>query len=788
MNPTHLEMFDYVLAPSSFHQGYLLRKHQDWQRHYQLITKEQFCDDVFGKIDRQKVLPLIMRGFACSAQEANDILSSLSVDPTQLIHTHPYLDRLQRVYRYLSQEGLIRLNPLHDVKYHGKTIYIDGYHNEDCLINELVARYQMVVTYAPTPPMSEGKQVFRFESIEDEVSYFFNQVATLIQQGVPLKDIYLRKPAEHYVSELNRQSTYFQIPIQLTNQDTLFTLPITQWYLQKLKEGIEDEGIWKQSDSFPAEDVTLLKQTLLTANVSYLAPHQRATYLRYVCQHTRLQTPRYVSAVQVITDAFPLPDHHVFVLGFVQGRYPTITRDLSLLPESLQQALGWLTTAQENALQRHSLHCFLARTNHLYLSYARIEQGQIMTVSPMVTTLGMKELAGEFVVNHTDYSGQLGLLRREKYRYIAQRFRYQHPLLEAYETQFKEVIKPFDYAFESFDVGLKEKALTLSYSAIKDYYSCGFKYYVSRVLKVKPIDQDEFYMHLGTFAHEVFEKVEDRLASFEEVFTHVLSQQINLSEKEKVLFSHLKKQLYQVCEFNVYHQHAMAFAQRHVEAKMDLTIDEQTKMIGYIDKIVELQDAQGQRYLAVVDYKSGSESFDETLIPYGWSLQLPMYAWMLNQHPDFKDKPVLGVFIQHIVETSFGAKTLTIDSKTFPKSYQLDGIALGQMKEFTLLDRTIGQGTSTFIGGVSLIKSGDFKKSKRVKTRSDFQHYTKEAHDKIITANQKIRAGEFVINPKSIKQKQSCDHCPFLDTCFRQPKDIEVINLAKQDEGDDSDA
>jgi hypothetical protein len=58
--------------------------------------------------------------------------------------------------------------------------------------------------------------------------------------------------------------------------------------------------------------------------------------------------------------------------------------------------------------------------------------------------------------------------------------------------------------------------------------------------------------------------------------------------------------------------------------------------------------------------------------------------------------------------------------------------------------------------------------------------YATLAKEKIEQASQGIRRQAYVINPKHIKGKSSCDYCPFLDTCFRKPSDVESIEMAKK--------
>jgi ATP-dependent helicase/DNAse subunit B len=294
------------------------------------------------------------------------------------------------------------------------------------------------------------------------------------------------------------------------------------------------------------------------------------------------------------------------------------------------------------------------------------------------------------------------------------------------------------------------------------------------------MDQDEFYMHLGTFAHEVFETMGTDLSQFDVVFDQALKNQKALSAKELMLFSHLKKQLLRVCEFNLKHLQAMTNPTIEVEKELVYQHDANTSLVGYIDKITMVRDDQGREYLTVVDYKSGAESFDEQLLPFGWSLQLPIYALMLQEHPSFKGKEILGLFIQHIIETSMDPKTIEIDGALYPKSLQLDGIAMADRNKLQWFDETIRDGQSQFLQGVSIVKSGEFRKTNHVKSNETMASYATLAKQKIEQASQGIRQQAYAINPKIIKGKSSCDYCPFLDTCFRKPSDVEAIVMAKK--------
>jgi hypothetical protein len=775
-----LDRIDFVIAPKAYHAWYLKQKQGQWNLSFQLLTKETFLRDLAFDIDENQVLPKIVKDLSLTVQEANVGLTLLQQIPED---QHRLLDaslKLDVIWQYLISQKLIRKNPFIEKKYKDKVIYVDGYLQEDRQLNLAFHRFNMHVTFAKPLSFPTSLQVETFATIEDEVSAMFNRVAALSEQSVPLKDIYLLTPSDTYLYELERQSAYFKIPIQMPMRHTLFSLPITQKFLHRLRKGENLAAIWEILSSESQEDTQLLQSQLSNLSLASLPLQTRVALVEHMTQQRFLKPPIYQSAVNVVKDLMPNENQYVFVLGFIQGQYPATLRDQSLLDEQTMMRLGLLTTTQRQQESQLRLNNLFARANLLYLSYPRLVEGKLTIPSPLIAMHGLTIRPGEFLADGVDYSGSLGAIRKVKYDFIEKQFHQTHPYLQAYRQQYPHDEAIFNHAFTPFEFDLQNKPLKLSYSALKDYYQCSFKYFVGRILKVNPMDQDEFYMHLGTFAHEVFETMKDDLNQFDGVFENALLNQKNLSDKEQILFANLKPQLRKVCEFNFLHQQHMQLQGIEVEKEIDYQHDLQTKLVGYIDKIMLLRTSEGKEYIAVVDYKSGAESFDEDLIEFGWSLQLPIYALMLENHPDYQHRDVLGLFIQHIIETSLNAKTIEIGDQSYPRSYQLDGIIVNQTEMIQILDDTVLQGKTQFIQGVSVVKKGGFRKSNHLKTSEEISRYASLAKEKISEASQRIRHGEFSINPKEIKHKTSCDYCPFIDTCFRKPHDVKSMKITRK--------
>lgn len=782
LNHNHLILndIDYIIAPFAYHAYYLALKNTRWDLHFQLITKETFLDDVTFTFDLESAVMKIVEAFQMTHQEATLLVSSLQHLPVEKISANGSFQPVMRVYQLLKQENMIKTNPFSDHKYKGKKVLVDGYLQEDAILQHHLKSKHTQATYVKHGLINHTVDVQVFDHIEDEVSSLFNRVAHLLAQGVDLSSIYVVDPGPSYYLELKRQAHYFRIPIQLPNQETLFSLPLGQLLLKHLEEGVDAGAILTNSIMTTHPHWPLVLPVLNRYQTLTFSPQAKLEYARYELKQTRIKEPRFHKAIQVIRDHKPSPTDVVFFLGFIQGRFPATKRDTGYFNDKIKTELGLLTSLQEQKLQTQRFTALIANATQSYVSYPRIDESKVTIPSPWIQSMQMKVVEGKHTVEGTDYGQRLGLIRKVKYEFRAKQFKEINPYLKAYQEAFPDTIQRFDPAYTPIEANPVNKPLRLSYSALKDYYACSFKYFVGRVLKVKPMDQDEFYMHLGTFAHEVFETMGSDLNQFDEVFEKALNNQPELSAKEQVLFAHLKKQLYRVCEFNLLHLANMNQPTTDVEKEMTYQHDEHTSLVGYIDKIMMVRDDQGKEYLSVVDYKSGAESFDEQLIPYGWSLQLPIYALMLQEHPSFQGKEILGLFIQHIIETSMNPKTIEIEGVKYPKSLQLDGIAIADRNKLQWIDKTIRQGQSTFLEGISIIKSGEFKKTNHVKSQEKMASYASLAKEKIEAASQGIRQRSHAINPKMIKGKSSCDYCPFLDTCFRQPSDIQHMDIPKK--------
>ena len=778
----HMDYFsyDYVLAPFAYHQGLLALKKGRLDVPTQLITREHFVKDTIIDLDMNRFIALLMTEKNIPPQTARQYASELTFIPPE--HDHPKIQFLAELYAFAVSHECLKPHPLSKQKYRNKSMLVLGEHPDDPQLLAAFESFGVHATWVQQPTIPKNLTVSTFDAVADEVSFVFNTMGSLLEQGVSLNNIVLFRPQAAYEYELKRQSRYYGFPIQWPSSESFSLLPIMDAFDQQRQQGVALHEL--DFHGFPEAHQNTLKGLIASCPQSLQDHAYVNEWIHMQTDAIRLPTPRYAKAIRVVKDGYFSKDDFVFVLGFSQGAYPHVIRDVTFLDDTTKHTCGLLTSRMMNERERHRMGIFASAPATISWSRSTLVDGQDMRPSPFETQWSMRAVQHGFAVNVKDYSQTYGRFRHVRYDELKKRYHVVHPYHESFAKAYPMNVPRYNNAFIPFKHPVNDP-IRLSYSAINDYFKCGFKYFVSRILRVQEMDQDTFYLHLGSFAHEVFEHTDGKDASFSETFDAILERQVDLTAKERVLFANLKDKLHEVATFNALHAQHMNQPRMLQELGVTMHVDDHTVMKGFIDRTIVVSDAQGRDYIAVMDYKSGSESFDEKVTPYGWSLQLPIYALMLQYHPELKDKQLLGVFIQHIINKKMNEKRLTINGQSFPLTYQLDGIALNQPQALSWFDATVKDPKSSFIKGVKQTQSGMFAQSNRLKTEQQLKDLQLLAKQKIIEASKKIRARDYAINPIQVGGKSSCDHCPFIDVCFRHPKDVQRMTPERDDEAQD---
>lgn len=285
--------------------------------------------------------------------------------------------------------------------------------------------------------------------------------------------------------------------------------------------------------------------------------------------------------------------------------------------------------------------------------------------------------------------------------------------------------------------------MKLSYTSLKTYFECGFKFYLSRILKIDEFE-DTLSTKLGTIIHKYLELVaKNKKIDFDELLSLY-----SLTNKERIIISALKNQIILEEENinNLFNSTCLKTINAE-DTSFSYSLNNNFILEGKIDLILS-----NQNHYVIIDYKTNdSENFSPDLIKHGFSLQLPIYYLLTkNGSSNFINKDISGLYINTILSKNYfknDFKYLLLNGLTFNDNFNLI------------------QGEQELI-----------KKQNRNYISYDNEEFKNniETTSKIINeACNQIQDGSFKINPKVIQNKvDSCKYCKYKDICYMTYKDI----------------
>lgn len=203
--------------------------------------------------------------------------------------------------------------------------------------------------------------------------------------------------------------------------------------------------------------------------------------------------------------------------------------------------------------------------------------------------------------------------------------------------------------------------------------------------------------------------------------------------------------------------------------RISLSADEELHLRGRIDRLDQCEDG-GKVYVKIIDYKSGSTSFDLAAIYYGLQLQLVVYMDAViemteRKHPGKEVVPA-GILYYNISDP-------LVEKKGQPDEEEVNGMILRQLRMNGLinseleavrhLDNTIEK-ESDIIPVV--LKDGAVQEGKSsVANRERFERLRRYVHERVKSAGREILDGGIGVEPYKSGQRTACDYCPYHAVC-----------------------
>lgn len=687
--------------------------------------------------------------------------------------------QLLKIKQDLLTKGYLYPNEALKLLFLNKEATVIGYSQEDKQLLHLAESLNLKLEFFDFNRNVKALEAYQFVRFEDEVNYVLNEVAYLLDNGVDIKDVVIIRRNKEYDYYLERFAPTYGYQINIENSTTWFETGVYVEFA-KLYDELKDVNLALEElkkvcleDDLYDEFVKIVNH-LIIEDVSF---EVQKSYLIHSLKNESISKAHYYPAIKVASNISLYSNKHVFILGFTQGDFPKTSKDDGYLSNKELKSLHLLNAKEETKFDQENLVNFFKQPNLVILTYSlKTLQEKRCYASPIISELNIKPIVNPF----KDYfysSKSLSYTLAD----LNDLSKYYHEKGDKY-YQLKDLISisydTYSNQFNGVTVYNSSSPLTLSCSQLDLYYSCPFKYYLSRIIEVDPFEESEAII-LGKITHSLLEN--GLLNPDYDIATHFIElvKQSDISDELKILWQFsLKDQIVEMVNSLRKHPRYMKNPEFEFEVELDAKLDELTSVTGRIDKLVVLD----KKYVAAVDYKTGSSGdFKPDYLVYGKSSQLPTYAYLIQEDARYSDYVVSGLYINHIIKND---NDMTIKKDRLIQDHlRLSGKSLTDIDAISSFDSTVADGKSEFIKGISVNKAGELminSKSTALATSNEFAEYIKKVKSKYLEAASSIRNNEFNIYPFVDGRNSACSSCSYRDICYVRSNQMHFTNKMEE--------
>ena len=201
---------------------------------------------------------------------------------------------------------------------------------------------------------------------------------------------------------------------------------------------------------------------------------------------------------------------------------------------------------------------------------------------------------------------------------------------------------------------------------------------------------------------------------------------------------------------------------------LPLSEDDRMYLMGKIDRI-DLYSENGQILVRIVDYKSGSKSFDLEDFYYGLQLQLILYLkaameMQQKEHPHMTVEPAAMLYYQMkdpLIEKNEG--TNLEDERL--KELKMSGLVSAEEQIYLHLDRNLEPGCRSRMLPMERKKDGALSARSSAADARQFAALTEYAAKKAVQIGREILQGKAEKNPYQKGERTACDFCAYSEAC-----------------------
>lgn len=624
--------------------------------------------------------------------------------------------------------------------------------------------------------------VYHFTTIEEEMEYLFNEISNLLKNNIDINHIYLMNVNNEYYPYLKRFSSYYNIPVDIPSDDNILGTTIGKKFVELINNANSYEEVVNGLDSYKENSLYSILINILNKYVEFDL-NDVNDLIMYDLSNTKIPNINYINQIKII-DVNDLVDEsdYVFLLGFNNPLIPNIKLDEDYITDNIKSELNMDTTIELNKISKINTLNSLLRIKNIKISYK--DRTPFNQYYPSIL---LDDMDYDIVDYQTSYNYSANY-NKVKYTYLLDDFvkygMYHNDLGTLYYNYSDINYRKYNNQYDGINVNnlleFINNDLTLSYSHIDNYYKCGFKYYLTNILKID-IYEETFQAFVGSLFHEVLRHYLDDNFDFDKCYENFLKDK-EFSNKETFFLNKLKNDLLFIIETLKEHREITGFTKELYEEKINIKLNDFPKVNfkGFVDKIM-YKEKGNETLVSIIDYKTGNPDINIKNLKFGLSMQLPVYLYLISNSNLFPNMKFTGFYLQHILnnEIKISEKKTYLEQKK--DNLKLVGYSTNDKNRLASFDITYEK--SDMIKGMKVKADGELASTSNSLSDEEIKSIETMVHDKIMEAMNNILKADFSINPK-IKNNLnlSCGFCKFRDICYRNEKDY--VYLKDEEEGD----
>lgn len=768
-------MRKYIVAPYSFHANLIKQfQQEDVFNDVKLIDRQQLFDAYFLKFKNNAVKSIMCR-FNISYEFALSLLNFIPY----IKHddkNHSKLHFLFQIKQFLKENDLIIQDDtfLNFIK--NKDVEVYGYSKKDKTLNEIFKSVNANYDYKDETIHHEDTLNI-FETSEDEVRHLFISIYDLISQGVDINDIYVYGCNDETYDLINRFNRYYQIPFNGIKKTSLIKFDFAKKFFKQFENGytIDDIFLILDQEFLNDEDYNQFKEQAYSLVDETLSSSQQLDIFKH-CLDINSHVDNYDKGVNILHSLTSLKNKHIFIINFTQNDILKLLSDSDYLLDIDKEKINMMTSNDLNEINKDVLLNFLNSDNKFYYSYSKTCFSNRNYVSFLKDDLKLKQNYIEQIeYDYDKKSSQFDLI---KIKDLYAKYKIVSPYKESMERYLDVAYKTYDNQFKPFHIYDADTYLKHSYSSLKTYINCPFSYYLQKVLKIDPFE-DTFNTKLGNIFHKVLELgLKDFSLSFDECL-NIASKDYQFEFKDELIFKEAIKNLKVALEASKNQLKQIKNSKWFLEEPITVKMDEHTDFYGKIDKIISVDDT----YLMLVDYKTGNDKFEKNKVSSEESMQLPTYAYLIKNHPDFKNFKIGGLYINNLIPNDTKHRVDDINNLT---TLKLKGVSLKDLNYCLAVEPNYLDKDVKYINTIKPTKDSDFSAYGFIE-ENDINNYIDICKDIYGKANENIRNNKFFIAPKktSFNDVGGCKYCNYADICFKKDNQFRMVKKVEEVEEDE---